>query len=371
MHHRNIIHRDIKPENILLESDKDGALNIKMTDFGFACFYNPEKGLTDVLGSPLYMAPEIVKEERYDEKVDIWSIGVITYILLSGRPPFKGRSKPDIFKSILNDEVVFTHQCWNNISKEAKNFITRCVKKRSADRPKAKDLLDDPWITGIESEDISLGAVKKRSADRPKAKDLLDDPWITGIESEDIASETKLEIAQNLKEFRDTTVFQSGVLQFLVSLKTTSEDLEELKKIFISLDTSKDGTLQMNELQEGMRKIVGVFKGDVSQYQDLMETLDKNGDGVIDYTEFITAAIDKAVLINKDNLLAAFQLIDKDNSGVITVDELKAAFDSHGEKDEELWREIMDEVDKNKDNEISLEEFMGSMSSLLKKKHHI
>lgn len=73
-----------------------------------------------------------------------------------------------------------------------------------------------------------------------------------------------------------------------------------------------------------------MFKGDVAAYEDLMISIDRNGDGVIDFTEFITAAIDKAVIINKNNLVAAFSLIDKDNSGSITVSELKAAFDTHG-----------------------------------------
>lgn len=121
--------RDIKPENILLENKDPNNLNIKITDFGFACFYDPKEGLKEVLGSPLYMAPEIVKEETYDEKVDTWSVGVITYILLSGRPPFKGRSKAEMFKSIINDPLSFDNRVWTHISKDAKDFITKALIK--------------------------------------------------------------------------------------------------------------------------------------------------------------------------------------------------------------------------------------------------
>jgi serine/threonine protein kinase len=96
----NYLYRDIKPENILLERENPNNLNIKITDFGFACFYKKGEDKKEVLGSPLYMAPEIVKELPYDHKVDIWSVGVIAYILLSGRPPFKGNSKLEIFASI-------------------------------------------------------------------------------------------------------------------------------------------------------------------------------------------------------------------------------------------------------------------------------
>jgi calcium-dependent protein kinase len=98
MHKKNIVHRDIKPENILMESKDIANLNIKITDFGFAKCYDPrEGGLNESLGSPMYMAPEIIKNLPYDTKVDIWSLGVVSYILLSGKPPFTGKTKQDIF----------------------------------------------------------------------------------------------------------------------------------------------------------------------------------------------------------------------------------------------------------------------------------
>lgn len=87
----------------MLESADINQFNVKITDFGFACFFDPKEGLSDVLGSPLYMAPEIVNEKTYDLRVDVWSVGVIAYILLSGRPPFKGKTKQEIFNSILHD----------------------------------------------------------------------------------------------------------------------------------------------------------------------------------------------------------------------------------------------------------------------------
>ena len=100
-----------------------------------------------------------------------------------------------------------------------------------------------------------------------------------------------------------------------------------------------------------------------------MKTLDKDGNGYIDYTEFITAAIDKAAFLNRENLRAAFKVIDTDNSGMITVEELKSVFDTHGDKDDNLWQDIMKEVDQNNDNQISFEEFMNAMTSFLKKQH--
>lgn len=99
-----------------------------------------------------------------------------------------------------------------------------------------------------------------------------------------------------------------------------------------------------------MEKVFGSLKGSAKDNQELIKSLDKDGNGVVDYSEFITAAIDKVSVLNRDNLKAAFNMLDTDNSGSITVDELKAVFDTHGDKDEAMWRQIMDEVDKNHDN---------------------
>lgn len=139
----------------------------------------------------------------------------------------------------------------------------------------------------------------------------------------------------------------------MVNLKATSEDLEELNQMFLKLDTSKDGLLSLEEISVGLEQVYGKLKGNAAEYAEIMKNLDKDGNGFIDYNEYITAAIDKAAMLNKDNLKAAFDLLDTDNSGMITIDELKAAFDSHGDHDESLWREIMNEVDKNKDGQIS------------------
>jgi len=177
MHSHNIVHRDLKPENILLESEDPDNLNIKITDFGFACFFNPkEQGLREVLGSPLYMAPEIIQEQPYNHKVDIWSIGVITYILLSGRPPFKGRSKNEIFRSIMQGSLSFDNPIWDVISAEAKDFIVRALHSDPSKRATAKNLLEYPWLY--------------RQINEVNVKDQV-----------------QLEVANNLKQFRVSLLF--------------------------------------------------------------------------------------------------------------------------------------------------------------------
>jgi hypothetical protein len=101
-----------------------------------------------------------------------------------------------------------------------------------------------------------------------------------------------------------------------------------------------------------------------------MSSLDKNGDGIVSYDEFIAAAINKVALLNQENIMSAFKLIDSDNSGYITIEELKAAFDGAGDsKHSSLWSDIMSEVDKDGDNKISPKEFTDAMTQVLKKQH--
>jgi len=145
MHQQNIVHRDIKPENVLIQSITAKDITLKLTDFGFATIMNPAKGESQVLGSPLYMAPEIVRQEIYNSKVDIWSIGVLTHILLSGCPPFFGKTKQDIYKSILESSPKFG-RVNNTLSANSKDFVIKCLSKMPSNRPTAEQLLQHPFI---------------------------------------------------------------------------------------------------------------------------------------------------------------------------------------------------------------------------------
>jgi len=142
MHKKNIAHRDIKPENILMESKDTSNLNVKITDFGFAKFYDPnEGGLTETLGSPLYMAPEIIKKLTYDCSVDIWALGVLVFIMLSGKPPFKGKNKDEIFVEITSKNISFSGEIWKRTSKDSRDFVRKMLIRDPKQRISAEDLL--------------------------------------------------------------------------------------------------------------------------------------------------------------------------------------------------------------------------------------
>jgi serine/threonine protein kinase len=149
MHSQNMCHRDLKPENILLESKSDEDMQAKLCDFGFSCFFDPKEGLTLKLGSPLYMAPELLQDSSYNEKVDIWSLGVITYMLLSGKNPFPGRNKNETTRLICQGEIDMKKPAFKLVSDEAKDFVSKCLTRSVKDRPSAAALLKHKWLDSM------------------------------------------------------------------------------------------------------------------------------------------------------------------------------------------------------------------------------
>uniref|UniRef100_A0A6B2LC64 Protein kinase domain-containing protein n=1 Tax=Arcella intermedia TaxID=1963864 RepID=A0A6B2LC64_9EUKA len=143
MHANGIAHRDLKPENLLCSGDQNNT--IKVTDFGLSKDFG-SASLRTSCGTPDYVAPEVLKGNPYDNSVDIWSIGVITYILLCGFPPFYGNTDQQIFEKILKVDYDFPSPDWDNISAEAKQFIKTILVGEPGKRPSASEALEHPWI---------------------------------------------------------------------------------------------------------------------------------------------------------------------------------------------------------------------------------
>jgi len=150
-----IVHRDLKPENMMLE--REDGWEIKVIDFGLSRLFTRDKKMSQRLGTPYYIAPEILKK-KYDEKCDIWSIGVILHILLCGSPPFQGRNDDLIFEQIALGYVTFQQPEWKTISNEAKIFIKKLLQVNPVTRYSARQALDDPWIkifTGADTIEVT------------------------------------------------------------------------------------------------------------------------------------------------------------------------------------------------------------------------
>jgi len=149
-HKNQIVHRDLKPENIMLEENKDFS-QIKIIDFGVSRHFEIDEILYDMQGSSYYIAPEVL-DRKYNEKCDIWSCGVILYIILSGTPPFNGKSEYEIHNRIKEGSISFSDPCWSTISDNAKNLITKLLAYDSKHRLSAEEALNHPWITEMSDQ---------------------------------------------------------------------------------------------------------------------------------------------------------------------------------------------------------------------------
>lgn len=158
IHEQNIVHRDLKPENLLLTSKDDDA-DLKLADFGFATIVNGNT-LTEQLGTPQYIAPEILEKKHYGTAVDMWSFGVIVFILLGGYPPFSEDNTKKLFKKITAGDWEFHPDYWGSVSKEAKDFISKLLELIPSRRMTADQALHHPWLLkdGKELEKLNLDA---------------------------------------------------------------------------------------------------------------------------------------------------------------------------------------------------------------------
>jgi len=146
LHEKGIAHRDLKPENLLC-SGSGSHETVKIADFGLSKIFSDKEDLVTSCGTPGYVAPEVLMSESYDKAVDMWGIGIITYILLAGYPPFYAENDTALFEKIMNAEYDFDDECWDDVSDLAKDFIKHLLVKDPKDRFTAEQALEHAWIT--------------------------------------------------------------------------------------------------------------------------------------------------------------------------------------------------------------------------------
>ncbi|CEP11972.1 hypothetical protein [Parasitella parasitica] len=175
LHSQDIVHRDIKPENLLFKTPAENA-ELLITDFGLSkLLKNDHQILTTACGTPGYVAPEVLEGTGHGKPVDMWSVGVIMYTLLSGFTPFYGEDQNELFASIIKGQYDFDDENWDEISVEAKNLIDRLLTKDPAKRITAEEALKDVWITSEENKGINIApAVQKAFNSRRTLKSLVD-----------------------------------------------------------------------------------------------------------------------------------------------------------------------------------------------------
>jgi calcium-dependent protein kinase len=274
-------------------------------------------------GTPYYVAPQVLGG-HYDEKCDIWSCGVITYILLCGYPPFYGDDDREVLKSVKRGDFEFLPQDWSETSNDAKDFITRLLTFSSSRRPSAAKCLEHPWLQAGANEE---GSTKKLAPN----------------------------LIEKLKSFRGTARLKKMALTYLAQ-RLQDSDIQDLRDTFVALDTNNDGTLTPMEIKAAMdAKGIEVPE----DMEAIIRSLDTDGSNKIEYSEFIAATLSARHYGTKEILWACFRAFDLDDDGYITKEELSQVIDCPTAK---KVATILKEVDLDGDERISFEEFTAMMS---------
>ncbi|CAK9204334.1 unnamed protein product [Sphagnum troendelagicum] len=321
-HSLGVMHRDLKPENFLFSNHSEDAA-LKTTDFGLSVFFKPGEIFTDVVGSPYYVAPEVLRK-HYGPEADVWSAGVILYILLSGVPPFWAETEQGIFEQVLKSELDFVSDPWPKISGSAKDLLRKMLNPNVAKRLKSHQVLCHPWIRedGV-------------APDRPI----------------DPAVQTRL------KQFSAMNKLKKIAIR-VIAESLSEEEIAGLKEMFLMMDSDGSGAISFEELKEGLKKVgSNLMEADIRQ---LMDAADVDHNGTIDYGEFLAATLNLNKIEREENLYAAFSYLDKDKSGYLTTDELQQACNDFHMGDM-CVEDLIREVDQDNDGRIDYNEFVTMM----------
>ena len=364
LHAKNIVHRDLKPENIVFiktrhevpkekgsvngsllsvtcpnyktnssqhntQHEKDEEIFIKLIDFGTSVSMRGGH-LTQELGTIYYIAPEVFRN-NYNERADIWSIGIILYTMLCGHPPFCGNKEEAIKQKILHSKLQFLPKDFNKVSGEAINFVKQLLTYDPNKRPSAETALKNPWL---------LNMVQPSADDRVLAANVL----------------------ANLSRFTSAVTLQKATLSFIANQMTMNEDVRKLKREFDKIDVNKDGVISREELIRCLEMICPHEEA-VKRTKEIFEEIDFNNDGSINFSEFLTVNMKKEKITNEDMLIKAFKMFDLDGNGYITIEELKETIPIEIQNTSQ-WLEIVGEVDQDGDCQISFEEFKLMMEKV-------
>ncbi|XP_040988285.1 calcium-dependent protein kinase 10-like [Juglans microcarpa x Juglans regia] len=325
-HANGVMHRDLKPENFLFANKKEHS-PLKAIDFGLSVFFKQGERFSEIVGSPYYMAPEVLKR-NYGPEVDIWSAGVILYILLCGVPPFWAETEQGVALAILRGVIDFKREPWPQISDSAKGLVRQMLEPDPRKRLTAQQVLDHSWLQNAKkAPNVPLGDI----------------------------------VRSRLKQFSVMNRFKKKALR-VIAEHLSVEEVEVIRDMFTLMDTDRDGKVTYEELRTGLRKVGSQLAE--PEIKMLMEVADVDGNGVLDYGEFVAVTIHLQRMENDEHFRRAFMFFDKDESGYIESNELREGLaDDSVETDTDVVNDIMREVDTDKDGRISYEEFVAMMKT--------
>ena len=338
LHENNILHRDLKLENIMI-SDIEKDINtgidyfwIKIIDFGTAKIFKKSKNEKAVVGSSYYIAPEVLKQ-KYNEKCDTWSIGVIMYMIIVGKAPFDGENDEEILENIKTGVYDYKNKKLLSTSKECQDLISKLLEVDTKKRLSAKEALNHIFFKNFHGRKLFSNF---------KMKEI--DVYLN-----------------NLLNYKFQSKFQQLVLAFIVHNIPFTNETKNILKLFLLFNKSGNCKLTKVELIEGLCNYKEKEEID-NVIDDVFLLLDGDNNGFIEFEEFLRACIDKKKILNNETLEYAFRFLDKDNSHILTVNKIIKAFVNKKNKTlEEIFKNTIKEVDKDNDGKINFSEFKQLM----------
>ena len=338
LHEKKILHRDLKLENIMVsEIERDIVTEeeyfwIKIIDFGTAKIFEKNRVEKAVIGSSYYIAPEVLNQ-RYNEKCDTWSIGVILYMTLVGSAPFDGITDEEIIKRIRIGKYNKSDSRYLEHSEEVRDLVSKLLEKDISKRLSAKEALNHPWFEKYGGRKLFCNFLPE---------DIK--PYI-----------------ENLFNYKYNSKLQELVIAFLVHNLANSDETLIILKMFRHFNKKGDCKLTKKELTEALYSYKD--KADVDEMADaVFQRLDGDNNGYIEYEEFLRAGVDKKSLMTKKKLKYAFKFLDKNNTNTLNVQKIINAFLTKSNKEiEAIFNITIKEVDKDNDGIINFNEFVELM----------
>lgn len=319
IHSHGVVHRDIKLENFLYDAPESDTL--KLIDFGFSKIWEPNTRMALSCGTLAYVAPEVLAKS-YTSQCDLWSMGVISFILLVGYMPFYGSQQQQI-KHIKEGKFLYKEDKWKTVSKDARNFVQSLIVVDPLVRMTASQALEHPFISHRES--------------------------LTSMGSLDFST------VEAFCQFSQASAFRRACLN-VMAWSLNSEQRRSVRQAFIEMDKDNTGVIRLSEFKRVLEDMYHI-PDDVAM--KAFHALDQHHTDEIHYSEFLAAMCMNKIQMNDQLIKLTFQRFDTDNTGVISTQNLRdvlgEAYD--GEKVEQLLKE----ADLHHDGVITLEEFMSYM----------
>jgi len=347
-HMKKIAHRDLKPENICFASKDPENHNVKLCDWGLAGMFE-DQPMRESVGTYQYRSPEVMMGKRYDCSCDLWSLGVILFTMLHASqermsqcpaPVFWG-PKHFLLRRATRGDYPMKSEIWDPISDAAKDLVGKLLEPRVHKRLDAAGVLEHEWLQTTE--------MPMRRISTPALNTL-----------------------GNIHGLQGLPVFKS-ICMAAVARQLDYKQLEDIHRIFVELDKDANGILTEDEISAGMSEFLARWPGldkPGRDNLDFLHSIDLDGNGLIDFTEFCTAALACRPELSEEALWGAFKTFDTDCDGVISLSELETVMkcatiqgSSNSEVCKEACQEIIDRFDIDRNGVIDFKEFKGMMQN--------